>query len=157
MTIGFMASYYENQKTDIGGIEKKKIKKYSQKNIHIKIVNNSFCVCMKYTHTIYIWGPINRSVQVCEYVCVYIYVCVCVCVCVCVRARLWKGQHTHGAFNKIPDIFVQAFKIVVDYWKFTILLLYILWDDWPIFMISTSNQQLQQQLEYTLLKPDCHS
>ena len=37
------------------------------------------------------------------------------------------------------------------------LLLYILWDDWPIFMISASNQQLQQQLEYTLLKPDCHS
>ena len=37
------------------------------------------------------------------------------------------------------------------------LLLYILWDDWPIFMISGSNQQLQQQLEYTLLKPDCHS
>ncbi len=27
----------------------------------------------------------------------------------------------------------------------------------PIFMISGSNQQLQQQLEYTLLKPDCHS
>ena len=24
-------------------------------------------------------------------------------------------------------------------------------------MISHSNQQLQQQLEYTLLKPDCHS
>ena len=37
------------------------------------------------------------------------------------------------------------------------LLLYILWDDWPIFMISISNEQLQQQLEYTLLKPDCHS
>ena len=37
------------------------------------------------------------------------------------------------------------------------LLLYILWDDWPIFMISDSNEQLQQQLEYTLLKPDCHS
>ena len=37
------------------------------------------------------------------------------------------------------------------------LLLYILWDDWPIFMISGSNQQLQQQLEYTLLKPDYHS
>ena len=32
------------------------------------------------------------------------------------------------------------------------LLLYILWDDWPIFMISTSNEQLHQQLEYTLLK-----
>ena len=37
------------------------------------------------------------------------------------------------------------------------LLLHILWDDWPIFMISASNEQLQQQLEYTLLKPDCHS
>ena len=37
------------------------------------------------------------------------------------------------------------------------LLLYFLWDDLPIFMISGSNQQLQQQLEYTLLKPDCHS
>ena len=37
------------------------------------------------------------------------------------------------------------------------LLLYILWDDWPIFMISASNEQLHQQLEYTLLKPDCHS
>ena len=37
------------------------------------------------------------------------------------------------------------------------LLLYILWDDWPIFMISGLNEQLQQQVEYTLLKPDCHS
>ena len=37
------------------------------------------------------------------------------------------------------------------------LLLYILWDDWPIFRISGSNEYLQQQLEYTLLKPDCHS
>ena len=48
--------------------------------------------------------------------------------------------------------FVWAFKIVVDSWKFSMLLLYILWEDWPI-----SKEQLQQQLEYTLLKPDCHS
>ena len=53
--------------------------------------------------------------------------------------------------------FVWPFKIVVDSSKFTMLLLYILWDDWPIFMISASNEQLQQQLEYTLLNPDCHS
>ena len=53
--------------------------------------------------------------------------------------------------------FVQAFKIVIDSWKFNMLLLYNLWDDWLIFMISGSNQQLQQQLEYTLLKSDCHS
>ena len=26
-----------------------------------------------------------------------------------------------------------------------------------IFMISASNEQLQQELEYTLVKPDCHS
>ena len=65
--------------------------------------------------------------------------------------------YIHVAFNKLPDYFVQAFKIVLDSWKFSILLLYILWDDWPIFVISGSNEQLQQQLEYTLLKPDCHS
>ena len=53
--------------------------------------------------------------------------------------------------------FVQAFTIVVDSRKFSMLLLYILWDDWPIFMFSGSNKQLQQQLEYTLLKTDCHS
>ena len=52
---------------------------------------------------------------------------------------------------------VQAFKIVVDSWKFTMLLLYILWDHWPMFMISGSNEHLQRELEYTLLKPDCHS
>ena len=63
----------------------------------------------------------------------------------------------HGAFNKFPDYFVQAFKIGVDSWKFSILLLYILWDDWRIFRISASNEQLQQQLEYTLLKPDCYN
>ena len=45
-----------------------------------------------------------------------------------------------GAFNKLPDFFVQAFKIVVYTWKFTMLLLYKLWDVWPIFMISGSNQ-----------------
>ena len=48
----------------------------------------------------------------------------------------------------------MAFKIVIDSWKFSMLLLYTLWDNWPIFRISASNQQLQQQLEYTLLKPD---
>ena len=55
------------------------------------------------------------------------------------------------------NFFVWAFRIVVNPWKFSMLLLHILWDDWPIFMISASNQQLQKQLEYTLLKPDCNS
>ena len=70
----------------------------------------------------------------------YIYICI----------------YIRGAYDKFPDFFVQAFKFVVDSWKFTMLLLYILWDDWPIFMISGSNEQLQQQLEHTLLKPDFH-
>ena len=37
-----------------------------------------------------------------------------------------------GAFNKFPDFFVQVFKIVLDSWKFSMLLLYML-DDWSIF------------------------
>ena len=37
------------------------------------------------------------------------------------------------------------------------LLLYTLWDDRPIFLISGSNEQLQQQFKYTLLNLDCHS
>ena len=62
-----------------------------------------------------------------------------------------------GVFNTFPDFFVQAFKIVVDSSKSSMLLLYIIRDDGSIFMISGSNGQLQQYLEYTLLKPDCHS
>ena len=62
-------------------------------------------------------------------------------------------------FNSIrfQTFFVQVFKIGLDSWKFPMVLLYVLWDDWLIFLISRSNEQLQQQLEYTLLKPDCHS
>ena len=37
------------------------------------------------------------------------------------------------------------------------LLLYLIWDDWAIITISGLKEQLQQQLEYTLLKPDRHS
>ena len=69
---------------------------------------------------------------------------------------LWT-EYICGAFNTFPDFFLQAFKIVADTWKFSMLLLYTLWDDWLIFMISGSKEQLQQQLEYILLKPDCHS
>ena len=71
--------------------------------------------------------------------------------------RATTDKDIRGAFNIFPDFFVQAFKIIVDSWKFSMLSLYILWDDWPILMISGSNEQLLQELEYTLLKPDCHS
>ena len=73
-----------------------------------------------------------------------------------VEPKLSYLSYLPGALNRFPD-FVQTFKIVIDSWKFTMLLLYILWDDWSIFMISGSKEQLKQELEYTLLKPDCHS
>ena len=62
-------------------------------------------------------------------------------------------NYIRGAFN---TFLYRHLKLVVDSWKITKLFLYILWDDWPIFMILGSNEQLQQELEYTLLKPDCH-
>ena len=37
-------------------------------------------------------------------------------------------------------LFVWAFQIVVDSWKFIMLMLYILWDAWPDIMISGSNE-----------------
>ena len=72
--------------------------------------------------------------------------------------KFLNGRHIY----MVPSIsfqtfFVQAFRIVIDSWKFSMLLLYNLWDDWPIFMISGLNELLQQELEYTLLIPDCHS
>ena len=73
-----------------------------------------------------------------------------------VSVRVPSKGEIRGAYDKFPDFFVSASKIAVDSWKFSMVLLYILWDDWPILMISGSNEQLQQQLEYTLLKPDCH-
>ena len=59
--------------------------------------------------------------------------------------------------NRFQDFLVQTFKIVADSWKFGMLLIYIWWDDCPNFMITGSNEQLQQELKYTLLKLDCHS
>ena len=76
-----------------------------------------------------------------------------------IEVLVYKTKYFHiyiyirSAYDKFPDFFVWAFKIVVDSWK----LLYILWDDRPIFMISRPNEQLQQELEYILLKPYCHS
>ena len=52
------------------------------------------------------------------------------------KSCFYTHKHTHiyiyiyiyirGAFNKFPVFFVQAFKIVVDSLKFSMLLLYIL-------------------------------
>ena len=65
--------------------------------------------------------------------------------------------HTWCVQKGSRHFFVQVFRIDVGSWKFNMLLLYILWDGWPIFMILGSKELLQQQLKYTLLIPDCHS
>ena len=59
---------------------------------------------------------------------------------------IWRQNHSKYEVHTISfqTFFVWAFRIVVDSWKFTMLLLYILWNDWPIFMISGSNEQLHQ-------------
>ena len=72
--------------------------------------------------------------------------------CICLSLSIYE-VHT----IRFQTFFVLSFRIFVDTWKFSMLLLYILWDDRPIFMISGSNEQLQQQLEHTLLKLDCYS
>ena len=71
--------------------------------------------------------------------------------------RIYIYIYIRRALKSFQAFLVQAFKIVVDSWKSSMLLLNILWHDWIIFKISLSNEQLQQQLEYTLLTPDCHS
>ena len=78
-----------------------------------------------------------------------------------VRLIQWKKYNINSSMQiyiyiyevhtiSFQTFFVWAFKIVVDSLEFSMLLLYNLWDEWPIFMISGSNQQLQKQLEYTL-------
>ena len=62
-----------------------------------------------------------------------------------------------GSSISFQTFSVQLFKIVVDSWKFSMLLLYILQDDWPIFMILRSNELLLPELEYALLTADCYS
>ena len=92
-----------------------------------------------------IYIHIYVNIQICldtyGYICLYIYIYIYI--------------YMVNSINF--QTFLQAFKIVLDSWKFSMLLLYILFDDWLTFMISGSNEQLRQQLEYTLLKPDCHS
>ena len=56
--------------------------------------------------------------------------------------------YVRGAFNKFPDFFVQAFKIIVDAWKFSMLLLYILWNDRPIFMIQINSNSSNWNTTY---------
>ena len=110
-----------------------------------EILHSILLYFLAYEHLLFFYS--KRLICILLFNCCHIYIYI----------YIRQSVNIHGTFNKFPDLFVQAFKIVVDSWKFTMLLLYILWDDTQIFMISGSNEHIHQQLEYTLLKPDCHS
>ena len=55
-----------------------------------------------------------------------------------------------STFNKFPDFFLYRFLYCRIHLKIQYVIAIRL-------MISASNEPIQQQLEYTLLKTDCHS
>ena len=67
-----------------------------------------------------------------------------------------EKRDVRGAFNKFPDFFCTGIWNCRRHLKIQYLIAIHLMR-WLAQMISGSNEQLQQQLEYTLLKPDCHS
>ena len=50
---------------------------------------------------------------------------------------------TWWCLQQVSRLFGTGIYNVVDSLKLSMLLLYIIWDDWPIFMISGSNEHLQ--------------
>ena len=66
-------------------------------------------------------------------------------------------DHLRGAYDKFPDFSNAHIKfrrlLKIHYVIATHLMRWLTF----FLMISASNEQLQQQLEYTQLKPDCHS
>ena len=74
----------------------------------------------------------------CIYICVYMYTYAYICIYMLTYVYICILMHTHthiyiyiyiyirSDFNKFADIFVEAFRIVVDPRKFSMLLLYIL-------------------------------
>ena len=70
---------------------------------------------------------------------------------------IFNALYIRGAFNRFPDFFLYrhlklSSTLEIHYFIAIHLMRWL-----TNFMISGSNQQLQQQLEYTLLNPDCHS
>ena len=49
---------------------------------------------------------------------IYMYIYICIYTCIYIYMPVYKymlmGKYIHGAFNKLPDFFVQAFRNVVD-------------------------------------------
>ena len=100
-----------------------------------------------FTHTLFTSLYIYQSISVGSYLSLLVSVSLLI--------SIYLSIYVVNSIS-FQTFFVQVFKIVVDSEKFGMLLLYIFWDDWLIFMISGSKEQLQLQLKYTLPKPDCH-
>ena len=65
-----------------------------------------------------------------------------------IHARWFKSSLKHYIrFSGIFSKFKTEFYCILFFER----------DDWLIFMISGLNEQLQQEVEYTLLTPDCYS
>ena len=94
------------------------------------------------------------SVLIARYDDIYIYIYIYIYI---IYIYIYIYIYYEGHTISFQTFFVREFKILVDSWQFSMLLLYILWDDRPISMILGPNELLQQQLEYILLKPNCHS
>ena len=97
-----------------------------------------------------------------DYMWLYLYLWVkfSVYVCVTVNVCSWSSSEDQDIQYEIFNTWLPGICVIYIYipsWNFSMLLLYILWDHWPIFMISDSNEELHQQLKYTILKSDYHS
>ena len=91
----------------------------------------------------------------CVCVCVnYIYCLVLVALFHSLSLSLYIYIYIRGAFNKFPDIFVEAFKII-NSWKFSMLLLYILWLN--NFFDLTFKWTATAAIGIHPTKTDCHS
>ena len=86
---------------------------------------------------------INMHIYVCRDICVYINVWVYIYIYIYMGHFISFQTFCTGIYNWHRLLKVQY-----------LIAIYLI--RWLIFMISGSNEQLQQELEYTLLKSDCH-
>ena len=85
---------------------------------------------------------------------------------VCLLVVFWRLQNSfltfteyllliRGAFNKVPDFFVQAFKIVVDTWKESFLLIFNLKSDYTYLTWSGKRKIISEKKYWKI--PPCHT
>ncbi len=76
---------------------------------------------------------------------------------ICVFIHTHTHTHTHTHIYIYIYLYIYIYKYICIHEENTYAHTSSHKYAYTIFMISRSNEQLQQQLEDTLLKPDCHS